>query len=182
MKFLTTSLIVFSSGLLFAQQAETAVSVSPDQSDAIPLAYRGDRYQATWDKNPFLIKVAQKPPGLSTFAQDWELKYLNERNGVTKAGIQNRKTQEFRNIMAKPDSEGFQLVKATISRQRSASMAEIGNGIETAVLKYGPIEAPPPSPQAQPAKGGIRRSIALPRNPVQTRSRAIGNAPSSAPR
>lgn len=119
------------------------------EGDAIPQAYRADRYQATWDKNPFLIKVAATQQAVASFAEDWELKYLSERNGSVKAGIQNRKTQEYRNISTEPDSEGFQLVTAKISRNRKDSEAEISKGAEKATFKYNDT-APPPNAMARP--------------------------------
>lgn len=117
----------------------------------MPQAYRSDRYAATWDKNPFLIKVAASTQAVASFAEDWELKYLTERSGTVKAGIQNRKTQEYRNISTEPDAEGFQLVSAKISRNRKESEAEISKGSEKATFKYNDT-APPPAAMA--ARGG----------------------------
>lgn len=151
----------------------TATPAPPSEADAIPQAYRADRYQSTLAKNPFLIKVIVGPPPTASFAEDWDLKYLSERNGVTKAGIQNRKTQEFRNITTEPDGEGFRLVKATISRNRKESEAEIAKGAETATFKYSDTPAPaaaqrpgvvPGQPGAAVQRGAVpgRPPVAMP--------------------
>lgn len=128
----------------------TAAPAPAEQGDAIPQAYRPDRYEATWEKNPFLIKVATAVQQNASFAEDWELKYLSERNGTVKAGILNRKTQEYRNITTTPDSEGFQLVSAKISRNRKDSEAEIGKGAEKATFKYSDTAPPPSTMQQRP--------------------------------
>lgn len=142
-------------------KATNAAAPAPvAEADAIPPAYRSDRYQATWAKNPFLIKVAGPTQNQASFAEDWELKYLNDRNGVVKAGIQNRKTQEYRNVTSEPDAEGFRLVKATISRNRKDSSADVAKGAETATLRYSDTPtAAAPRPGVVPGQPGAAPGV-----------------------
>lgn len=176
--------------------------------DAIPQAYRPDRYQATWEKNPFLIKMPDVVNPQASFAEDWELKFLSERNGTVRAGIQNRKTQEFRRITTEPDGEGFQLVTAKIATNRKDSEAEISKGSEKATFKYSETAAPPaaaPRPGVVPGQpgalpGGVPGAAqrpgmtpasnyrvpgaqpgAVPGNPMQQRAGVLPQQPGMAP-
>jgi hypothetical protein len=132
---------------------------------AIPQTYRDDRYTGTLGKNPFLLKTKTQDQPVSTFAQDWELKFLRESKGTIKAGIQNRQTQQYRNIGPEPDAEGFKIVSAKIGRNRKDSTVEVAKGSETATLTFsdtpaGGGRAPQGGivPGQQPGQAGVPRT------------------------
>lgn len=122
---------------------------------AVPQTYRDDRYQITMSKNPFMLKTKGPENPVETFGKDWDLKSLREVKGRVIAGIQNRQTQEFRNISDQPDKDGFKLVKATIARNRKDSSAEVQKGSETATLTYGETAGAPGAAGRATPGGGI---------------------------
>lgn len=76
---------------------------------------------------------------------------MRETKGVIKAGIQNRVTQEYRNIGPEADAEGFRIVKAKIGRNRKRSSIEVEKGTEVATLTYGETAPPPGAARMKPA-------------------------------
>lgn len=125
--------------------AADSTPVAPQTAEtAIPQTYRDDRYQVTLGKNPFMLKTKLPDgPGPDLFWKDWDLKSLREVRGKVIAGIQNRQTQEFRNVSEQPDKDGFKLVKATIARNKKDSSAEVQKGSETGTLTYGETAGAP---------------------------------------
>lgn len=123
--------------------ADPAPAAPQTAETAIPQTYRDDRYQVTLGKNPFMLKTTTKETPGPGFGDEWDLKSLREVRGKVIAGIQNRQTQEFRNISEQPDKDGFKLVKATIARNKKDSSAEVQKGSETATLKYAETAAAP---------------------------------------
>ena len=126
-------------------------AVNKPAEAAIPQTSRDDRYTGTLGKNPFLLKTKTQEQPISTFAQDWELKFLRESKGTIKAGIQNRQTQQYRNIGPEPDAEGFKIVSAKIGRNRKDSTVEVAKGSETATLTFSDT----PAGGGRPPQGGI---------------------------
>jgi len=155
-----------------AQPPATTAAPEAPPEQAIPQTYRDDRYQGTLSKNPFMLKTKTLEQPTASFAQDWELKYMRETKGVIKAGIQNRQTQEYRNIGPEPDAEGFKLVKATIGRNRKDSSAEVAKGSETATLTYSDA---PAAPGGAPGRVGNGIVPGQPQNPGGMRPNAVPN-------
>lgn len=137
-----------------AADGTTAAASAPttDTSTAVPEPYRDDRYQTTWAKNPFLIKVAATVQTQASFAEDWELKGIMERGGVQTAILGSKKDpSQFKRVGPNPDAEGFQLVKASPSRNRKDAKVEVAKGGETATFTFSET---PTMPQA-PGRPGI---------------------------
>lgn len=115
---------------------------------AVPEPYRDDRYQATWAKNPFLIKVAAQVQATASFAEDWELKGIFERGGVQTALLGSKKDpSSFKRVGPNPDAEGFQLVKASPSRNRKDAKVEVSKGGETATFTFSETPTTPQAPR-----------------------------------
>lgn len=145
--------------------ASAASSPAPgtDTTTAIPEPYRDDRYQTTWAKNPFLIKVAATVQQQASFAEDWELKGIMERGGVQTAILGSKKDpSQFKRVGPNPDAEGFQLIKASPSRNRKDAKVEVAKGGETATFTFSET---PTMPQA-PGRPGIVPGQPAPRVPM----------------
>jgi hypothetical protein len=126
----------------------------PDGSSAVPEGYREDRYEATFKKNPFMAKttgvIAPPGPGLG---EDWELKGMQDLNGVQRVTLLNKKTAQFKRVGPDPDKDGFRLVKMNLASTRKERSVEIAKGTETATLSFS--DAPtPPRPGAVPGQPG----------------------------
>lgn len=148
-----------------AADGTTAAAPAPttDTSTAVPEPYRDDRYQTTWAKNPFLIKVAATVQTQASFAEDWELKGIMERGGVQTAILGSKKDpSQFKRVGPNPDAEGFQLIKASPSRNRKDAKVEVAKGGETATFTFSET---PTMPQA-PGRPGIVPGQPAPRMPV----------------
>lgn len=158
----------FASGLILSQEppqqaaapnpdaplldGATAAPPATDTSTAIPEPYRDDRYQITWAKNPFLIRVAATVQAQASFAEDWELKGIMDRGGVQTAILGSKKDpSQFKRVGPDPDAEGFQLIKASPSRNRKDAKVEVARGGETATFSFSET---PTMPQA-PGRPGI---------------------------
>lgn len=139
-----------------ASAGDSAPATPQTAETAIPQTYRDDRYQVTLGKNPFMLKTKGPVEQIETFGKDWDLKSLREVRGKVIAGIQNRQTQEFRNVSEQPDKDGFKLVKATIARNKKDSSAEVQKGSETATLTYGETAGAPGGAGRAPVGGIIQ--------------------------
>ena len=171
MKALTAILLCgIASGLVLAQEPpQQAAALSPDTpaaesttvstlgadtTTAIPEPYRDDRYQTTWAKNPFLIKVAVIIQQQASFAEDWELKGIMERGGVQTAILGSKKDpSQFKRVGPNPDAEGFQLIKASPSRNRKDAKVEVARGGETATFTFSETPTMPQAPGGAPRPG-----------------------------
>jgi hypothetical protein len=172
MKALTAILLCgIASGFVLAQEPpqqaaapeappvdEAAAAPSPapgtDTTTAIPEPYRDDRYQTTWAKNPFLIKVAATVQQQASFAEDWELKGIMERGGVQTAILGSKKDpSQFKRVGPNPDAEGFQLIKASPSRNRKDAKVEVAKGGETATFTFSETPTMPQTPGGAPRPG-----------------------------
>lgn len=163
--------------------SDSAPAVPQTAETAIPQTYRDDRYQVTLAKNPFMLKTKGPDNPIETFGKDWDLKSLREVKGKVIAGIQNRQTQEYRNISDVPDKEGFKLVKATIARNRKDSSAEVQKGSETATLTYAETAGAPGAAGRAPIggiipgqapRGGVTAGMPPGYRPGQTAQGAAG--------
>ena len=141
--------------------SSTAISGTPELGNAVPEPFRDDRYEATFKKNPFLTKttVVTPPPG-EGLAGEWELKGMQDLNGVQRVTLLNKKTAQFKRIGPDADSEGLRLVKMNLGATRKERSVEIAKGTETATLNFS--EAPSPAAQGRPqglpgqAGGGVQ--------------------------
>ena len=134
--------------------ADAPVPMLPDGSSAVPEGYGENRYEATFKKNPFMAKttgvVAPPGPGLG---EDWELKGMQDLNGVQRVTLLNKKTAQFKRVGPDPDKDGFRLVKMNLAATRKDRSVEIAKGAETATLSFS--DAPTPArPGAVPGQPG----------------------------
>jgi len=137
-----------------APPAEAAPAIMPtaeapaELATAVPEPYRDDRYQATWAKNPFLIKVKSDIIVTASFSEDWELKGNFERGGVQTALLGSKKDPSgFKRVGPNPDAEGVQLVKASPSRNRKDAKVEVSKGGETATFTFSETPTTPQAPR-----------------------------------
>ena len=137
-----------------APPSEDAPAIAPaaeapvESANAVPEPYRDDRYQATWAKNPFLIKVGPIINPTASFSEDWELKGIFERGGVQTALLGSKKDpSSFKRVGPNPDAEGFQLVKASPSRNRKDAKVEVSKGGETATFTFSETPTTPQAPR-----------------------------------
>jgi len=137
-----------------APPSEDAPAIAPaaeapvESANAVPEPYRDDRYQATWAKNPFLIKVGPIINPTASFSEDWELKGIFERGGVQTALLGSKKDpSSFKRVGPNPDAEGFQLVKASPSRNRKDAKVEVSKGGETATFTFSETPTTPQTPR-----------------------------------
>jgi hypothetical protein len=179
-------------------EAAAAPSPAPgtDTTTAIPEPYRDDRYQTTWAKNPFLIKVAATVQQQASFAEDWELKGIMERGGVQTAILGSKKDpSQFKRVGPNPDAEGFQLIKASPSRNRKDAKVEVAKGGETATFTFSETPTMPQTPGGAPRPGIVpgqpaprvpmpnvpgKPAAATSGLPPQQQPGAVPNAPPSA--
>lgn len=151
MKTSLTTLLALASlaAVGYAQQptvAETDTPPAPAEANAaptvsepvIPKPYEANRYDSTWEKNPFLLRtVVQKGP-VTSWAQDWALAGMYSYGGKVRVSIVNKQTGEQKNLSneGKPDPE-FHLIKANFNRNRSEASAEIDKGgSDPQIIKY----------------------------------------------
>jgi hypothetical protein len=168
-----------------APAADGATAAAPaltaDSSTAVPEPYREDRYQTTWAKNPFLIKVAATVQTQASFAEDWELKGIMERGGVQTAILGSKKDpSQFKRVGPNPDAEGFQLIKASPSRNRKDAKVEVAKGGETATFTFSETPTMPQTPGGAPRPGIVPGQpaprVALPNVPGKPNA-AVGVPP-----
>lgn len=115
----------------------------PEGAAPIPQAYAIERYQASWDKNPFLLKTTPIAQPTVNWGQDWTLAGMSSFNGKIRVSIRNKQTNEFKRISndEKPGEE-FRLVRTHFSRNRKDALAVIAKGNQEAELKYDENAAP----------------------------------------
>lgn len=128
-----------------ATPTETPAETPPAVEDeaVIPTTYDISRYQSTWDKNPFRLKIIVVDQPTVNWAQDYALAGMFNNKGKIRISIRNKQTNEFKHISsdAKPDAE-FRLVKANFNRNRTEASAVIAKGTEEAEVKYDDTSAP----------------------------------------
>lgn len=115
----------------------------PGRGASVPESYREDRYEATFKKNPFVIvtKAPAGPPGPG-LAEDWELKGMQDLNGVQRVTLMNKKTSQFKRIGPEPDKDGFRLVAMNQASTRRDRSVKISNGTEEAELHFSDTPTP----------------------------------------
>jgi len=119
--------------------------MAPDEEDgpAIPVAFDLSRYEATWDKNPFLLKTTPIAQPTVNWGQDWALAGMFSHNGKVRISIRNKQTNEFKRVTNEPkEGDEYRLVEAKFNRSRKEASAKIAKGTEEAELKYDENAAP----------------------------------------
>lgn len=115
----------------------------PENADPIPQAYGIERYQASWDKNPFLLKTTPIAQPTVNWGQDWTLAGMSSFNGKIRVSIRNKQTNEFKRISNDEKAgEEFRLVRTEFSRNRKDALVVIAKGNQEAELKYDENAAP----------------------------------------
>lgn len=135
-----------------------------DGSEAIPNAYGEDRYQASWDKNPFLLKTVDTVQTKENFGKDWALASLSAYKNVYTVRIFNKQTGKYERLKEGDTSGEFRLIGVTYNRDRNKTKVTVAQGNETAELTYDestlsrPVtvqntQTPPPAQPGQPQPG-----------------------------
>ncbi|MCA1963572.1 MAG: hypothetical protein LDL31_06475 [Prosthecobacter sp.] len=115
----------------------------PEDAEPIPRAFGIERYQASWEKNPFLLKTTPIAQPTVNWGQDWALAGMFSYNGRIRVSIRNKQTNEFERITNENESKGgFRLIKANFSRNRKEASVVIAKGSQEAELKYDDSAAP----------------------------------------
>lgn len=133
---------------------------APAEEVAIPEAFPQARYEASWQKNPFLLKTAPIIQVQESWAKDYVLTSLAEIGGVFRVSIRNKVTGESKRLTQgdEGDSE-YKVVSVNLQPNRKESSVELSKGAETATLKYDETQLvaqgrPNPGAAAQGAKVG----------------------------
>ena len=74
------------------RRAPAAEAVVPPEPAVIPQAFPRDRYEASWKKNPFLLKVAVIAQVKESWATDYALTSIAKMSGIYRVSIKNKKT------------------------------------------------------------------------------------------
>lgn len=150
----------------------------------IPEAFPASRYEASWSKNPFLLKTTPVSQPTVSFAQDWVLSSMFDHSGRITVRLMNRQTGEYKTIRSDDPAGGeFTLVKANIARSTKESSVEIKKGTEVATLTYDdqmlarPLSTPAPAPVAN----AINRPGQPPVTPQQAQAQAQARAAAANP-
>lgn len=152
-------------------------------ANAIPQSYPLDRYQASWKKNPFLLKTAPVVQQRETWAIDWALSSIAEIDGEFRVSIRNKKTGEYRRIHKDDKDAEFNLVSVNLQPDRKASSAELSKGGEIATLTYDQAAMAPAPRAATPAgQPGVRAPGAPAPGQPMTTAQVQAGAGSSAGR
>ena len=166
-------LILFVSASRAQEQKPMVVTPSPLQTDApppavpapaeevaIPESFPQARYEASWQKNPFLLKTAPIIQVQESWAKDYVLTSLAEIGGVFRVSIRNKVTGESKRLTQgdEGDSE-YKVVSVNLQPNRKESSVELSKGAETATLKYDETQLvaqgrPNPGAAGQGARAG----------------------------
>jgi hypothetical protein len=126
-------------------------SVAPMDEKAIPDAFPVARYEASWNKNPFLLKTAAIAQIQESWAKDYVLTSLAEIDGVFRASIKNKVTGESKRLVqGKEGDSEFKIVTVNLQPNKKESSVQIAKGSETADLKYDETQM---TAQGRPAQG-----------------------------
>jgi hypothetical protein len=146
------------------------------ESAVIPQAFPRDRYEASWKKNPFLLKVAVIAQVKESWATDYALTSIANMNGTHRVSIKNKKTGESKRLTeGGTGDEEFKIVAVKLLPDRKSSSVEIAKGGETATLTYDPMMTAPQSRGAVPGQPGVGRQ-SIPGVPVIP-GQPMGNVP-----
>lgn len=124
------------------------------QEEAIPKAFPPERYQASWQKNPFLLKTAPVIQQKESWAMDWALASIAQIGGKFRVSIKNKKTGEYERVTSGGESRnGFGIVAVNLKPSRKESSVELTKAGETATLTYDEsVNAPAMRPGMAPGQ------------------------------
>ena len=158
------------------QPPQPAAGAPAAESAVIPQAFPRDRYEASWKKNPFLLKVAVIAQVKESWATDYALTSIAKMSGTYRVSIKNKKTGESKRLTdgGEGDAE-FKIVSVNLLPDRKSSSVEIAKGGETATLTYDPTMTAPQGRGAVPGQPGMGRQ-SMPGMPVIP-GQPMGNVP-----
>ncbi len=114
-----------------------ASAVPAVDEPVIPQAYPSNRYEASWSKNPFLLKTVAPPQAKDDFSKDWALAAMSRMGSKDIIYISNKQTGESKRLTNQDGADAeFRLIEAKFSRNREEAYAKVAKGNEEAELKY----------------------------------------------
>lgn len=114
-----------------------AASSAGVQEAVIPQAFPRERYEASWKKNPFLLKTAPVVQAKESWGADWALTSIAKIGGTYRVGIKNKKTGEPKRLVEGSDANGeFKIVNVNLQKDRKSSSVEVEKGGEKVSLTY----------------------------------------------
>lgn len=121
--------------------AKTAVKksdVPAAAQAAIPQPYPRSRYEESWQKNPFMLKVAPVMQTKETWSTDYALMSIAKSGSTYRVSIKNKKTGETKRLTQGDDSKDpeFKLLNVDLQRDRKSSSVEVEHAGEKAKLSY----------------------------------------------
>lgn len=103
----------------------------------IPQAFPRDRYEASWKKNPFLLKTAPVVQAKESWGTDYALTSIAKISGTYRVSIKNKKTGESKRLTEGSDANGeFKIVNVNLQPDRKSSSVEVEKGGEKVSLTY----------------------------------------------
>ena len=137
-----------------------------------PKAYKVQRYEAGWNKNPFTRKTVPVPVTNAAFAQDLAIgSFYGALEDPTIVLVNTKTHERFRLKQGQSTSTGIRLAEVNVGTTRKETFVQVSLAGETARLRYNegyllqmaasqakPPAKQPVSPQpATPAAGVTRR-------------------------
>jgi hypothetical protein len=115
----------------------TAAFLHAADEDVLPKTYEKDRYESSWEYNPFAIKtvVVQKE---ETKNEEWALSGLSEMNGQPSVILINKRTREFIRIGAGGEDERMRIVSVKPGKSVADSTAVIAEGEREFTVSHDP--------------------------------------------
>ena len=132
-------------------------AVSDPAAAVIPQAFPRGRYEASWKKNPFLLKTAPLAQAKESWATDFALTSIAKLSGIYRVGIKNKKTGESKRLAEGSDANGeFKIVSVNLKPDRKSSSVEVEKGGEKATLTYDATMMTPQPRGGVPGQSGVR--------------------------
>ena len=114
-------------------------SLTAGDSTAIPKPHDAERYQESWQVNPFASKIDCSPSAPPSWSQNWSLSGMFNNNGSIRVTIKNNLTGQVRYVSSESNTgDEFKLIKADFNRNREKASVVITRRNEEAELKYQP--------------------------------------------
>lgn len=105
---------------------------------AIPQPLPRSRYEESWKKNPFMLKVAPVMQTKETWSTDYALMSIAKSGSTYRVSIKNKKTGETKRLTQGDDGKDpeFKLLNVDLQRDRKSSSVEVEHAGEKAKLTY----------------------------------------------
>ncbi len=114
-------------------------SLTAEDSTAIPKPHDAERYQESWQVNPFASKIDYSSSAPPSWSQNWSLSGMFNNNGSIRVTLKNNLTGQVRYVSSKSNAgDEFKLIKADFNRNREKASVVITRRNEEAELKYQP--------------------------------------------